>query len=121
MHLNKTLFRAFLISSLFSRAYAGPYDDLYENAVLTSPVIAHIHGDSLGWRKRENIELKTLVTYISEHPDKPEMLKAQVKNDLEEDLTYFSTLSEKLKPFEVGEGGTTYYSGQQTGYVRRRN
>lgn len=87
---------------------AGPWDDLYEQAVFTSPIVAQIHADSLAWRVKESRQLNELFTFVSENPNKDESLKDDVRADLETDQAYFAALSEQMKPIKVGEQGMTY-------------
>ncbi len=94
--------------SVINNAYAGLYDDLYEAAVLSSPVIKRIHEDSRTWRAEEQKELQGLLRFVQEHPEKGEDLKAHVREDLEGDVRYFTILASQLSPFKVGEDRTTF-------------
>lgn len=91
-----------------STSWAGPWDDLYEQAVFTSPIVAQIHADSLAWRVKESRQLNELFTFVSENPNKGESLKDEVRVDLEADRAYFAALSEQMKPIKVGQQELTY-------------
>ncbi len=94
------------LTSAASSTLAGPWDDLYEQAVFTSPMVAQIHADSLAWRTRESKQLQQLLSFVAEHPDKSESLKEVIRADLEADQAYFAALSEQMKPIRPGEGVT---------------
>lgn len=108
MNIRKIVLSSLLFSSFLTKVYGGIYDELYEKALLTSPVIQRIHEDSLEWRAQEEKELSGLVSFIKDHPNREESLKERVKEDLESDLIYFSTLEKMLKPFKVRERGTLH-------------
>ena len=96
------------LTSATPSTLAGPWDDLYEKAVFTSPMVAQIHADSLAWRKTESKQLNKLMRFVVEHTEKDGDLKDAVKLDLESDQAYFDTLSEQVKPIKIGEHGMTY-------------
>jgi len=88
--------------------FGGGYDAIYEKAIQSSSTLRHIHEDHAKWRTQEQNELNLLLDFIREHPHQDERLKEDIRVDLKTDLTYFSTLENKLKAFKVGENGTTF-------------
>ena len=86
------------LTSSASSTWAVPWDELYEQAVFTSPMVAQIHADSLAWRVKESRQLTELFTFVSENPSNSESLKDDVRADLEADQLYFAALSEQMKP-----------------------
>lgn len=101
MSVGKIFFGTLLFSSFLTNAYAGPYDEMYEQALIQSPVLRRIHEGSLVWRAQEQKELQALLEFVRTHPDNEEGLKAAVKKDLEGDRAYFSRFNKSLSGSSV--------------------
>lgn len=96
------------------QAYAmesNSLDNIYENAILCSPLVKKIHEAGLARRQEEERQLTKILDSISDNDTKDdEKLRQSVVQSLEADRVAFEALNKQLKEksYKPGEKGATY-------------
>lgn len=93
------LFIPFFTVLTLTTAHANPPEDLYEAAILSSPLVKQMHEEGVKRRIRERMELQVLLNYVKSNPEK-EHLKTNVGNALDREKSHVRTLDEDLKAFD---------------------
>lgn len=88
---------------------ADEIDEIYENAVQTSPLVRAQHEAGLERRRQEAREIETVRQALIDHEKKEESLYEQVRGAFKQDALFFEHLNEALKLYKPGdEHGTTW-------------
>lgn len=92
------LMSRFLIPLLLAltAANANPPEDLYEAAILSSPLVKTMHDEGVKRRIRERMELQVLLNYVKSNPQRQE-LKLNVGISLKQELDHVTNLDDDLK------------------------
>jgi len=86
-----------------STAHANPPEDLYEKAIIASPLVKEMHEEGVKRRIRERLELQALLNYVKSNPER-EHLKTHVGYALERAQACVRTLDEDLDPLNPVKG-----------------
>ncbi len=99
------LFKFFLCSIFPLHSYAtyAEAERIYENAILSNPLISEIHADGLERRRLESQQLGLLLSSISENDQvDSETLRKLVLDGYQDDLAFFKGIDEQLKEYKEG-------------------
>lgn len=104
-----------LIASLnASNTYSEEqWKDVYEKAVLSSPLVAQMHEDGLKRRQQESLELEILREHVSDLYAKDTFDKAILKETIQKEFGVFQTIEARLKTYPIDKDHMTfqlYYS-----------